>query len=145
MIQLNEIGRDAMLATGAHAATDITGFGLAGHALEMAEGGNVTLIFELSRLPLLPGADNLAQKLYFTRARATNVSYVSSSLRLEGPSDGVRQEFLYDPQTSGGLLISVPAAQADKLVDMAKAKGANATTVIGEVIERADVSLIARG
>jgi selenide,water dikinase len=144
MVQLNDIGRDAMLATGGHSATDITGFGLAGHALEMAEGSHVTLVFELSRLPLLPGADKLAHKPYFTRARSTNISYAGSSLRIEGPADDVRLEFLYDPQTSGGLLISVPAAQAEKLVEMAKANGANATTVVGEVIERADVSLVVR-
>src|SRR5713226_9529935 len=56
MIQLNDIGRDAMLTAGAHAATDITGFGLAGHALEMAEGSQVTLVMHLSAFPILPGA-----------------------------------------------------------------------------------------
>ena len=55
MIQLNVIGRDAMLAVGAHSATDVTGFGLAGHAFEMAQGSGVTLVIELSKLPLFPG------------------------------------------------------------------------------------------
>src|SRR5262249_51041375 len=56
MIQLNDVGRDAMIECGAHAATDVTGFGLAGHALEMAEGSGATLVLELSKLPVLPGA-----------------------------------------------------------------------------------------
>src|SRR5262249_45169280 len=62
MVQLNDIGRDAMVAVGAHAATDITGFGLAGHAFEMAEGSQVTLVIQLSQLPLLPGAESLARR-----------------------------------------------------------------------------------
>ena len=68
MIQLNDVARDAMLAAGAHAATDITGFGLAGHAFEMAEGSGVTLVIEVSRLPLLPGVDKLAHRPFLTRA-----------------------------------------------------------------------------
>src|SRR5262249_40562633 len=59
MVQLNDIGRDVMLEIGASSATDVTGFGLAGHALEMAQGSQVTLAFDLKALPLLPGADKL--------------------------------------------------------------------------------------
>src|SRR6516165_7029631 len=80
MIQLNDLGRDAMLEAGAHAATDITGFGLAGHAFEMAEGSKTTLVIELSRLPIFPGADAIARKPYLTRASATNAGYVAPSL-----------------------------------------------------------------
>src|SRR5262249_34996220 len=60
MVQLNDIGRDAILEVGANSATDITGFGLAGHAFEMAEGSKVTIVLELSRLPLIPGSQALA-------------------------------------------------------------------------------------
>src|SRR5205807_2235007 len=83
MVQLNDLGRDAMLEIGAHAATDVTGFGLAGHAYEMALGSDTTIILELSRLPLLPGAEKLARKPFLTRASATNASYVAPGLRLE--------------------------------------------------------------
>ena len=92
MIQLNDIGRDIALEFGAHAATDITGFGLAGHALEMAEGSKATLILELSKLPLLPGAETIARKPYLTRASATNASYVAPELELDGKLDPVRLE-----------------------------------------------------
>jgi selenide,water dikinase len=144
MIQLNDIGRDAMLETGAHSATDITGFGLAGHAFEMAEGSNVTLVFDLSRLPLLEGAEKLAHRPYLTRASATNAAYVGGSIRVEGPRDSTRMEFFYDAQTSGGMLISVPADNAQKLVDFARSKGAAAAAIVGEVIDRSDVALLVK-
>jgi selenide,water dikinase len=144
MVQLNDIGRDAMLEVGAHAATDITGFGLAGHAYEMAEGSKTTLVLELSRLPLLPGAEKLAHKPYLTRASATNASYVAPGLRIESKPEHARLEFFYDAQTSGGLLISVPADKADALVANLQTRGAKAADIVGEVIERTDVALIVR-
>jgi selenide, water dikinase len=142
MIQLNDIGRDAMLQAGAHAATDITGFGLAGHALEMAEGSNVTLMMNLSAFPILPGAQPLARRPYLTRASATNASYVATQLRIDEKLESIRLEFFYDPQTSGGLLISVPADKAEGLVTDAKNRGASAACIIGEVIERDQHALI---
>jgi selenide,water dikinase len=144
MIQLNDIGRDVMLEFGAHSATDVTGFGLAGHAFGMAEGSRTTLVFELSRLPLIPGAQALAHKPYLTRASATNASYVAPGLRKEGKLDSVRLEFFYDAQTSGGMLISLPAQKAEAAVESARAKGAPATCIIGEVLERTDAALILR-
>ncbi len=144
MVQLNSIGRDAMLEIGAHAATDITGFGLAGHAYEMAEGSRVTLVLELSRLPLLPGAEQLAHRPYLTRASATNASYVSAGLRTESQLDPVRLEFFYDAQTSGGMLISVPADTAETLVARVRAAGATAACIVGEVIKRTDAALLLR-
>ena len=144
MLQLNDIGRDAMIEAGAHAATDITGFGLAGHAFEMAEGSGTTLVLELSKLPLFPGAEKLAHKPYLTLAIATNASYVAPSLRIEGQPDPARLEFFYDAQTSGGLLISVPADAAGKLVASARARGAVATCLVGEVTERQDAALVLR-
>jgi selenide,water dikinase len=144
MIQLNDIGRDAMVEAGAHAATDVTGFGLAGHAYEMAEGSKVTLVFELSRLPVFPGAERIARKPYLTRASATNASYVAPGLHKEGSLDPVKLEFFHDAQTSGGLLISVPASAADALVSAARARGAQAASIIGEVVERGPAALVLR-
>lgn len=144
MVQLNVIGRDAMLEVGAHAATDITGFGLAGHAYEMAQGSQTTLVLELSRLPLLPGAERLAHRPFLTRASATNASYVAAGLRIEGSVDPVRLEFFHDAQTSGGLLISVPADKAEALVASARSKGAQSTCIVGEVLERGEAALILR-
>jgi selenide,water dikinase len=139
MIQLNDIGRDAMLAAGAHSATDITGFGLAGHAYGMAQGSKVTLVLELSRLPLLPGVERLARKPYLTRASKTNAEYVAAGLKIEGKPDAVRLEVFYDAQTSGGLFISVPAENAQSLVDACRDRGASAACIVGEVIARDDM------
>jgi selenide,water dikinase len=144
MIQLNDLGRDAMLEAGTHAATDITGFGLAGHAFEMAEGSKVTLAIRLSALPLLPGAQPLARRPYLTRASATNSSFVAAGLRIEGKPESNRLEFFYDPQTSGGLLISVPADKAESLVTDLKNRGAQAACIVGDVLERTDTALILR-
>ena len=145
MIQLNDIGRDAMIQAGAHAATDVTGFGLAGHALEMAEGSRVTLVFEVSKLPIIPGSEALARKPFFTRASGTNAAYVAAQLRIEGQPDATRLEFFYDAQTSGGLLISVPAEFAASLVQNLQEKGASGACLVGEVTERGDAALIVRG
>jgi selenide,water dikinase len=144
MVQLNDIGRDAMLEVEAHAATDVTGFGLAGHAFEMAEGSRVTLVLELGRLPLIKGTEGLARKPYVSRASGTNAAYVAPSLRMEGTPDPTRLEFFYDAQTSGGLLISVAAGNANRLVERVREKGAGSAAVVGEVVERADVALVVR-
>jgi selenide,water dikinase len=142
MIQLNDIGRDVMIEVGAHAATDVTGFGLAGHAREMAEGSGVTLVLHINQLPIFPGAEALAQKRYLTRASATNRAYVATILREDGRIDPLRLEFFYDAQTSGGILMSVPAENADRAVALARARGAETTCIIGEVIERGDAGIV---
>jgi selenide,water dikinase len=144
MIQLNDAGKDAMLEAGAHSATDVTGFGLAGHGYEMAEGSRVTLIVELSRLPLLPGAERLAHKPYLTRASATNAAYIAPQLHVEGKPDPVRLEFFYDAQTSGGLLVSLPAERAEDLVKTLQERGMHSACVIGEVTERGEKALVLR-
>jgi selenide,water dikinase len=142
MVQLNDIGKDAMLEADAHAATDITGFGLAGHAYEMADGSQVTLVLSLSQLPLLPGVDRLAHKPYISRASGTNAGYVQPFLRIEGKPDPVRLEFFYDAQTSGGLLISVSADKAEALVEDLRKRGAASSCIIGEVLPKEAAALI---
>jgi selenide,water dikinase len=145
MTQLNEVGMKAMLEAGAHSATDITGFGLAGHAYGMAQGSGTTLVLELSRLPLIPGSERLARSGHYrTRASATNAAFVAADLRTEGKLDPVRLEYFYDAQTSGGLLISVPADRAESLVARARQGGATVAAVVGEVVERGDKALVLR-
>ena len=145
MVQLNAAGSEAATEAGAHATTDITGFGLAGHAGEMASASGVTLALDLERLPLLTGAMELARRGYQTRASASNRNFAQSSLRIEGKPDPVLEEFAFDAQTSGGLLIAVAVEQAEKLVEHARSAGATATCIIGEVLELEEVSLILRG
>jgi selenide,water dikinase len=144
MIQLNDLARDAMLAHDAHAATDITGFGLAGHGYEMAQGSGATLVFSIPSLPLLPGAEALAHRPYITRASKTNAAYVADELRIENSIDPVRLEFFYDAQTSGGLLISVPPERSEALVRSLRGQGIAAAAIVGEVIARQERALVLR-
>jgi selenide, water dikinase len=146
MVQLNAIGRDAALEVGGiHSVTDVTGFGLAGHAYEMAQGSQVTLALDLSPLPLLPGVEALVQRRHLTRASATNATYVAPGLQTEGNPDPVRLEVFYDAQTSGGLFLCVEPDRADALVEAARKRGATRACIIGEVLERrGDVALLVR-
>jgi selenide,water dikinase len=133
MIELNKPACDAMLAVGVSAATDITGFGLAGHALEMAQGSNVTLRIELARLPLFASIEQIDVTKFRTRASKTNREYTEAGTCYDGTPDPTRLEFFYDAQTSGGLLISVPAAKAEGLVKRLSDFKTPAAAVIGEV------------
>jgi selenide, water dikinase len=142
MIQLNDIGRDVALEFSAHSMTDITGFGLAGHVFEMAEGSGTTIVIELSKLPLFLGVEALARKPYLTRASRTNAAYVADGLDKQGTLDPVRLEVFYDAQTSGGMLIALPSANAEAAVARAREHGAAATCVIGEVVERGDKAIV---
>jgi selenide,water dikinase len=142
MVQLNSIGRDAMLAVGAHAATDVTGFALAGHGFEMAEGSNVTLRIELAKLPAFTGIEELIIGKFFTRATKSNKEYVQNSIRYDDTPDPIRSELLFDAQTSGGLLIAVPSDSVNLMIALLKNSGALAYAIIGEVLPRQDVALI---
>jgi selenide,water dikinase len=144
MIQLNVVGCAAALAVGVHSMTDITGFGLAGHANEMAQASGVTVVLQTARLPVLPGAEQLARAGNQTRASATNRRFVEPVMRVEGSPDKTRMEFLFDAQTSGGLLISVAPDRAEQLVAQARAAGAGATCLMGSVEAKRDVSLVIR-
>jgi selenide,water dikinase len=145
MAMLNQAASRAALAVEARAATDITGFGLAGHAVELAESSGVTLAIDLGQLPILPGVATLVREgNNRTRASGTNRSYVEPMMRIEGEPDPILLEVVFDAQTSGGLLICVAADRAKELVDRARAAGAEATCVIGEVRPREGVALILR-
>ncbi len=144
MITLNKTACDAMLAVGVNAATDVTGFALAGHSLEMAEGSNVTLAIDLAKLPLIAGIEHLDVARFRTRASKTNREYTEAHTQFEGTPDSRRREFFYDAQTSGGLLISVPAAKADALVKQLQEAQTPAAAVIGEVRAFAGKHLVVR-
>jgi selenide, water dikinase len=144
MAQLNDVGRDAARAVAAHAATDITGFGLAGHACEMAVASHVTLVLEIGRLPVLPGAAKLVDARYRNRALTTNRQFVEPRMRLEGPPDKVGIELAFDAQTSGGLLISVESRRSDELVERLRAAGAVTACPVGHVTAQQACALVLR-
>jgi selenide,water dikinase len=133
MWTLNDVAAEAMLQHGVHAATDITGYGLLGHAWEMAQGSKVDLRIWASAVPLFDEALFFAKRGYLTKGDVTNREYTDGKVVLDR---GVTQEVirvLFDPQTSGGLLIALPAAQAEALLRVLRARGVHAAAVIGEV------------
>lgn len=115
MAMLNRKASEAMLSVGTTAATDITGYGLLGHAREMAEGSNVTIRFSAAKLPLLSGALGLSAQGMHPGGANDNREYLKEKVRVEGNVDPNLLALMYDPQTSGGLLIAVPETDAVKL------------------------------
>jgi len=133
MVQLNKAGADALQHLHPHGMTDITGYGFAGHALEMALGSNTTLVFELQKLPRFAGIETLIAKRFFTRASKTNREYILPHLRIEGKPDAVSMELALDAQTSGGLLVSLPKEEVALFINAALANGAICAVEVGEV------------
>jgi selenide, water dikinase len=130
-----------MLACGAHAATDITGFGLAGHARELADGSGVTLRLNTDAFPLYAGLDGLDLDRCRTRASKTNREFAEPVTQSIGALDALKLEAFYDPQTSGGLLISLPAERAAELQKRLGDAGEIAAAIVGEVLPRSDFAL----
>lgn len=141
MVTLNAYGVGPMRECGANAATDVTGFGLAGHVFEMAEGSHTTIVLDLNALPLFPGIDGIDVTKFRTRASKTNREYTEAETHFDGTPDPWRLEFFYDAQTSGGLLISLPSGRAEELLGKLKAAGAPVAVVVGEVVSRRDKAL----
>jgi selenide, water dikinase len=141
MTRLNRDGRDAMLAAGVSAATDVTGFGFAGHAFELAEGSRTTLRIRLAALPALPGLESLDVTKFRTRASKTNREYTEAGTKFEGGLDPFRLDLAYDAQTSGGLLIAVPPDRLTILLDGLTTAGTLAAAVVGEVLPRQEHAL----
>jgi len=136
MAALNAAASRAAVAAGASAMTDITGFGLLGHAIELAAASGVTIELELARLPILPGAVELADRKNWTRAMGTNRQYAEGRVELAGGLDEQLLPFLYDPQTSGGLLVCIDPGRADEFCRQVQAAGEAQPALIGQVLEQ---------
>jgi selenide,water dikinase len=131
---LNRIGADFAKDVSIHAVTDVTGFGLIGHALEMARGADLTLDLDLSRIPWLRQAERLAEAGYVTGASHRNWASYGESADLPGALPAWRRALLTDPQTSGGLLIACEAARAPSLTAEIVAAGYPRASLIGEAM-----------
>jgi selenide,water dikinase len=113
MLQLNRAACEAMLKFDVHGVTDVTGFGLIGHAREMAAASGVTIEIDSGSVRFLPGALDYARQGALPGGLKNNREFASGSV--EGASEF--DDLLYDPQTSGGLLISLPEADAVQLME----------------------------
>jgi selenide,water dikinase len=132
MMALNRHASHVAREAHAHAMTDVTGFGLLGHAREMAERGKVRLVIDAARVPLLPGAMKYALEGIVTGGGGRNREGLAGRVRIADRVTEATQELLYDPQTSGGLLIALPPAAAGAIVARLHADGLPGA-VIGRV------------
>jgi selenide,water dikinase len=133
MERLNDVASRLALEHGVHAATDVTGFGLTGHALGMARASKVGIRFVFERLLVHPGFYRLVERGISTGCTDDNELNVKPVFTDHAGLDRVRREVLFDPQTSGGLLLSTPPEQAPRLLEALLATGHQAAE-IGEVL-----------
>jgi selenide,water dikinase len=141
MCQLNASAAATMLKYDVHAATDVTGFGLVGHAMKMAEGSGVTIIFEESDLPLLPDALELCRAGMIPGGGARNREYYGPKVRISDEIADEMAELAFDPQTSGGLLVAVPAEEAIAMLAELQNSGHREAAIVGRVVARGNFAI----
>jgi selenide,water dikinase len=132
---LNSTAMTTALTFSLHACTDVTGFGIAGHLFEIASGSGTTVRLDYSSLPVYPGALEMYRKGEGTGSNLPNRVMVAESMTLRAGLSAAEEQILFDPQTSGGLLLSVPANEADELSRALEAAGVEVAVRIAEVIE----------
>jgi selenide, water dikinase len=113
-----------------HAATDITGFGLSGHCMQLAKASGVTLNIETQKLPIFPMAMKCLEKNFLTKAHRTNADYTTGLIETEGLSN-LFKSLIHDPQTSGGLVLSVDSKYSQQIVEALKSRF-NFVSIIGQ-------------
>jgi len=133
MATLNKVACETMLEFDPHACTDITGFGLSGHILWMVKAAKVGINVFIDRVPHFPETIDMIQQGVRTGVTLDNKGLVADNIRLDGSITPAEEMLMYDPQTSGGLFISVSADQADALVQKLHTRGVTDAAVVGEV------------
>lgn len=133
MAELNRAAAEAMTEVGVHAATDVTGFGLLGHLLEMMRAADATAAIWAGRVPILPGARERATAGVVPGGSESNLDYTSREVRYGDRVPAVTRLLLNDAQTSGGLLIAVPAELSSDLMMRLRDKGVADAAIIGRV------------
>jgi selenide,water dikinase len=132
--QLNVVGGDLADLGGVHAVTDVTGFGLLGHALEMARGAGLTIEIAADSAPLLPGVEALARAGVRTGAAGRNWASYGDAVQLPPGFPEWRRDLLCDPQTSGGLLIAAKPDIAEAVLSLARDRGFAAAAKVGRLV-----------
>jgi selenide,water dikinase len=123
-----------MQTLGAHACTDITGFGFIGHALEMAAASRVGLVIRSNRIPFLPRALEYAAMGLIPGGAHSNRQFFSCKVESDRTVSPLLMDLLYDPQTSGGLLVSLPPVEAEKMVEALRRDGHADAVIVGEIV-----------
>ena len=135
MTALNRKASEKMQALGAHACTDITGFGLIGHGLEMAKASHVGLRIWANKVPVFPEAMEYARIGLIPAGAYSNRQFFSCRMDIRSSVSTVLGDLFYDPQTSGGLLISLPPGEAEELVSALREGGDHGAAIVGEVVK----------
>lgn len=133
--QLNTVGADLPDLSGVHAVTDVTGFGLAGHALEMARGAGLTVEIDADAPALLPGVEGLLESGVRTGASGRNWQSYGQDVLEPAGFPAWRRDVLTDPQTSGGLLIAARPDTAEETLAFVRARGFESARIVGRLIE----------
>jgi len=141
MKELNASACKAMLQVGSHACTDVTGFGLLGHAYQLSEASGVSLMIHASRVPIFEEAIEYARLSMYPGGTKKNFSYVSPHTEFASDVATELQMLLTDAQTSGGLLIIVPSNKSERLLTLLKDEGVAHAALIGEVREKGEKSI----
>jgi len=123
-----------------HGGTDVTGFGLAGHSFQMAKASNVSFKITATKLPLFEKTLECLEKSFLTKAHKSNEEYTQGKVQF-GDVSQIQKYIVYDPQTSGGLLLSVSPEAADKIVALLQ-KDFPGTAVIGEVVHKSEFDVL---
>jgi selenide,water dikinase len=142
LLKLNRSAAEVAGEFEVHGATDVTGFGLAGHAYEMASGSKTCLEIQINEIPVMPEALNMYQKGMNTGVNAYNKQLVGNHARFDIDLPKWHRQIVFDPQTSGGLLLSVPESQAESLIKRLKAAGVESAQIIGKVKPLVDHTLL---
>lgn len=133
MTKLNRIGTELAKNPDVHAMTDVTGFGVLGHGLEMARGSGLKLSFRMDAIPLLPRAGELARDGFVTGASGRNWDSYGQDAAFAGDIRPWQRQLLTDPQTSGGLLVACAASHAESILNTIRSAGYADASIIGEM------------
>jgi len=133
MTRLNKNASECMVRADANACTDVTGFGLAGHGMQLAKASKVNLVIDAIKLPVLEGALTAVENNFLTRGDKSNREYTKDFYATKGNINEAIEHLIFDPQTSGGLLITVPEKNAEAMLSDIKNNGDERAAIVGHV------------
>jgi selenide,water dikinase len=144
MTALNRIAAEVMQEVGVHACTDVTGFGLLGHTCEMLNGGEVGMAVDSAAVPYFSEAKEFAEKGMIPGGLGRNREFRASMVEIASEVPTYLADILFDPQTSGGLLIAVPSGKTTSLLERMHREGIEEAAIIGEVVAEPKCRILVR-
>ena len=144
MAALNDKASALMQEIGVHACTDVTGFGLLGHTVQLAQNSQVGINIDIASIPRFPEAGELAKRGLCPAGLHRNREFYSPCVKIASEVPTNEQDVLFDPQTSGGLLICLAPRKAERLLDRLREAGVEEAAIIGEVVSEPRGAIIAK-